>query len=91
MNGKPMDEAYLKKVVEDFSNRPEMNVRFYRVYHLKNGEAVEMGGSPHLTYDDAVKHLWFFHPSDVQGADDMASVKYVTIEKRFYPTPYKQD
>jgi len=52
-----------------------------------DGSKIEMKSSPHRTFDEAQEHLWFFHPSDNQGADDMKRVDYVTIEQRFSPTP----
>lgn len=78
-----LTEDEIRNVHQEFMNKPEMKHRFYRVYHLKNGEEVTMEGSPHLTYDDAVKHLWCFLQSP-----DMQLVDHVTIEKRFLPVGY---
>lgn len=86
---KTIDQAYVEQLKEQFDAKPEMPHRFYRVYHMKDGRQKTMNGSPHLTQEDAVKHLWYFHPSQVQGADDMADVAHVTIEKRYLPYGYE--
>ncbi|MGR6764451.1 hypothetical protein ACU1JV_21860 [Paenibacillus sp. T2-29] len=85
MEEKYIDAEYVWKMDEAFKQKPEMPHRFYRVYHMKDGRKITMESSPHLTYEDAVSKLWYFHPSHFQGADDMKDVAYITIEKRFLP------
>lgn len=88
---KTIDQAYVEQLKEQFDAKPEMPHRFYRVYHMRDGRQVTMHGSPHDTYEDAVKLLWYFHPSQIQGVDDMAEVAHVTIEQRFIPRGYFKD
>ncbi|WP_405154784.1 hypothetical protein [Paenibacillus sp. FSL K6-0108] len=82
------DPVYLDKMKEVYDAMPQMPHRFYRVYHMKDGRQITMGGSPHLTEDEAIQFLWYFHPSQNQGADDMADVDHVIIEKRYLPYGY---
>ncbi|MEC0139737.1 hypothetical protein P4H94_23065 [Paenibacillus macerans] len=87
--GKPIDAAFIDAKAKEWDAKPEMPHRFYRVYHMRNGETIRMSGSPHLTYEEAAKKLWYFHPSDEQSEEDlMRLVDYVTIEKVFLPYGY---
>lgn len=86
--GKPIDAEYVAAFAAEQSNKPLMEACFIRVYHMKDGTKIEMDSSPYLTYEEAHAKLWHFHPTHEQGVDDMANVDYVTIEKRFSPTPY---
>lgn len=83
-----IDEEYILSFSGEQDKKPLMGACFIRVYHMKDGSKVEMICSPYSTYQEAHEKLWHFHPSQEQGADNMANVDYITIEKRFSPTPY---
>jgi len=84
---KAIDGVYVEEMTKTYLSKQPMESCYIRVYHLMDGSKIEMKSSPHRTFDEAQEHLWFFHPSDNQGADDMKRVDYVTIEQRFSPTP----
>lgn len=61
-----------------------MDAYFVRVYTLRDGSKVTAPGM-YALYEQAEADLGLFCPE--AGVVDLSEVSYVTIEKRFSPTP----